>query len=111
MRESLDVHFNLTTDSVLGGCQVTSCAEFERNATTMPASTASRGSPILQHISATKKLLQDVTIDVRYVWSGEIYCVGGLRIVFAGSRRPWIKPRSNERVNRMEGLWLTRVVF
>jgi hypothetical protein len=37
----------------------------------MPASTTSRGPSILQHLSATKKFLQDATIDAKCVWSGE----------------------------------------
>ena len=42
------------------------------DATVMPTSTISRGSSMFQHLNATKKVLQDVTIDVRYAWSGEM---------------------------------------
>jgi hypothetical protein len=47
-------------------------------------STTNRDSPILQHLRATKKFLQDVTTDARYIWSGEMGRIGGLRLEFAG---------------------------
>ena len=46
-----------------------------RSNTIMPASATSRGFSILQHVSAAKKFLQDMTIDARYVWNGEAHCV------------------------------------
>jgi hypothetical protein len=48
--------------------------------TIMSISTTSPGFLILQHLSATKKLLQHVVIDVRYVWRGEIRCDWRIKI-------------------------------
>jgi hypothetical protein len=56
--------------------------------TIMPTSTTSRGSSVFQLLNTTKKLLQDATIDTRYVWGGEIRRVGGLKLEFLGSR--WV---------------------
>jgi hypothetical protein len=77
----------------------------------MSTSTTSRGSSILQHLSATKKVLQDVTVDARYVRNGAIRCAGGLRRGFIEPRPPLTRLRSDEKANRTRGLRLTPVVF
>ena len=54
----------------------------------MPAAATSWGSSISQHLRATKDILQDVDVDAKYVWSGEMLRIGGLKFEFAGSGRP-----------------------
>jgi hypothetical protein len=73
--------------------------------------TTTQGSSIFQHLSATKKLLQDATIDSRYVWGSEVCHVRGLKM-FSGSRQLSTWLRSDERTNRTRGLLqLTRISF
>jgi hypothetical protein len=62
------------------------------------APTSTTEFPILQHLNATKKFLQDVTIDARCVRSCEIRRVG-LNFKFSAFRPPWIRPRYNERMD------------
>jgi hypothetical protein len=73
--------------------------------------TSRQGSSILQHLRATKKVLQDVTFDARYVWNGEMRCAGGLRFGLIRPRPLLIRLRSGERAILTRGLQLTRVVF
>ena len=47
---------------------------------------AGQGSSIPQHLRATKKILQGVFFNTKYVWSIKIRRVGGLILKFAGSR-------------------------
>ena len=65
----------------------------------MPTAATNRGPPLFQLLIATKKFLQDTTIDARYVWSREISRVRGLKLVFSGSRplSTWL--RSDEQSN------------
>jgi hypothetical protein len=62
----------------------------------MPTSATSRGSSILQLLSATKKVLQDAIVDARYVWRGEMGHARGLIFEFAGPWPPQMKLRSDE---------------
>jgi hypothetical protein len=66
----------------------------------MPASATRQGFPILQQLSTIKKFLQDVTFDARYVWSGEICCVNGLKFGSTGQRPPLTRLRSDQRIER-----------
>jgi hypothetical protein len=77
---------------------------------TMASTTISQAPLISQRLNATGKLLQDATIDERYVWSGEMRRVG-LKLEFAGSRLTWKRLRSGKRTNRTRGLRLTCVSF
>jgi hypothetical protein len=76
----------------------------------MASTTISQAPLISQRLNATKKLLQDATIDERYVWSGEMRRVG-LRFEPAGPRLTWKRLRSGKRTNRTRGLRLTCVSF
>jgi hypothetical protein len=77
----------------------------------MPTSTTSRGPSILQHLSATKKVLQGVAIDTRYVWNGGMRCAGGLRFGLIGPRPLLIRWRLDERAILTRGLQLTPNAF
>jgi hypothetical protein len=73
------------------------------NPTTMSTSTtASRGSPVFQHLSATKKFLHDATIDARYAWGGLLSGVSGLKLEITRPRLRSTKLRSDEPTNRIE---------
>ena len=77
----------------------------------MSTFTTSRGSSILQHLSATKKVLQGVTVDARYVRNGAVRCAGGLKLGFTEPWPPLTRLRSDEKANGTRGLRLTSVVF
>ena len=50
----------------------------------MSSPTPSQGSPISQHLRMAGEILQGVIFNKRYIWSGGVRCVGGLRLKFVG---------------------------
>ena len=66
------------------------------------STTASRGSPVFQHLNATKKFLHDAIIDARYARGGVLSRVRGLKLEITGPRLRSTKLRSEEPTNRIE---------
>ena len=65
---------------------------------TMSDPTAGQCSSISQHLRETKKVLQGVVFNAKYVWSVKIRCVR-LTLKFTASRRPWMQLRLNDQQN------------
>jgi hypothetical protein len=65
----------------------------------MPTPATGKDSFVYRHLNATKKFLQDATIDARCAWDGEMHRVGGLKFEFPGLRRLSTGLRSDEQTN------------